>query len=348
MNRARVDAAVGSVAGLVLAAGKGTRMRSSVPKVLHTVAGRPMLEWTLRCLDQVGVSNICLVLSEDRNGFAPFLARWPGLSIAVQRNRQGTGDAVAAAAWSFAGVQPPGFAAGYALQGQPIECSYVLIMAGDVPAVEATAIGAFIAATQASAAPMAVLGMHQADPTGYGRMRTNGEELLDITEEKDADTATRRLSLCNTGILLVDKGLLFGVLPALKPHNAQGEYYLTDCVQLARAQGRRVLAHVQADSEQFAGINDRTQLAAVEALMIRRKRLALMVSGVALQLPESIYVEPTVEIGADTLVAAGCHLSGATRVGEHCFIGAGSVLKNIVIRSGEHVPPHTVRIQAEA
>ena len=348
MSSARTHAAASGVAGLVLAAGKGTRMRSALPKVLHEVAGRPRLEWTLRCLDDAGIDKICLVLSEDRGGFAPFLAKWPDLNVAVQRNRQGTGDAVAAAAWSLAGVQPPPFAAGYAAQGQPLECSYLLIMAGDVPAVQAASLRDFVAAAKASAVPMAVLGMQMADPTGYGRMRISSDVLQDITEEKDADVATRSIDICNTGIYLVDKQLLFALLPGLKPQNAQGEYYLTDCVKLARSQGHRVLAHVASESGQFAGINDRAQLAAVEAMMIRRKRQELLAAGVGLQLPETIYVEPGVEVGNDTLVAAGCHLSGVTRIGRGCVIGAGSILKNIVVPSGEHVPPHTVRIQAEA
>ena len=181
-------------------------------------------------------------------------------------------------------------------------------------------------------------------PHGYGRMVTDGGQLTAIVEEKDADAATRSITLCNTGIMLARVDALFAALCRLTPNNAQKEYYLTDSVGHARALGYSVYAHESSDWQEFSGINDRIQLAAVESWLMSRKRRELMAEGVTVHLPESVYVEDTVEVGADTLIESGCHLSGNTRIGSNCVIGAGSVLRNVTIAKGERVPPLSVRI----
>lgn len=329
-------------AAIVLAAGKGTRMYSAVPKVLHPVAGRPMVHWVLDALKGAGVDQTCLVLSEERQGFEDFLAETE-LTVAVQKNRLGTGDAVAAAAWSFAGVSPASFAAGGALSGPKIQCDYVLVATADTPAITKDEIKTFLDALKKSGQGLGVLGMRVPDPKGYGRMVAKGAELVSIVEEKDADAETRKIDVCNTGYIAAETALLFGLLHELKPDNAQKEYYLTDVVKHARARGLKPFMHVAGEYRDFAGINDRAQLAEVEHWLIKRKARELMTKGVSIHLPDTVYIEGTVEAEADADIGSGCRLIGKTRIGAGARIGAGSVIQDTVIQPGEMVPPLSVR-----
>ncbi len=330
-------------AAIILAAGKGTRMYSAVPKVLHPVAGRPMVRWVLDALRDAGVDQMCLVLSEERQGFEGFLEAEKSLTVAVQKNRQGTGDAVAAAAWSFAGVTPASFAAGRALSGEKIASDYVLVATADTPAITHGEIRAFLDAAKRSGQGLGVLGMRVPDPQGYGRMVAKGAELVAIVEEKDADAETKKIDVCNTGYLVAETALLFSLLHDLKPDNAQKEYYLTDVVKHARARGLKPFMHVAGEYRDFAGINDRAQLADVEHWLIKRKAKQLMAKGVSIHLPDTVYIEGTVEADADADIGAGCRLIGRTRIGAGAHIGAGSVIQDTVIQPGERVPPLSVR-----
>lgn len=331
-------------AAVILAAGKGTRMYSALPKVLHPVAGKPMVRWVLDAMKSAGVDNVCLVLSEERQGFEEFLTAEKNLTVAVQKNRLGTGDAVAAAAYSFAGVKPAPYAAGQALSGPAIDCEYVLIGTADTPAITYNEIRTFLEAVRASGQGLGVLGMRVPDPKGYGRLVSKGQELLAIVEEKDADAETKKIDVCNTGFIAAEKTLLFDLLHQLKPDNAQREYYLTDCVKYARERGLKPFVHVAGDHRDFAGINDRAQLAEVEHWLIKRKQKELMAKGVSIHLPDTVYVEGTVDAEADADIGSGCRLIGRTLIGAGARIGAGSVLQDTVIAPGERVPPLSVRI----
>jgi len=336
-------------------------MRSAQPKVLHRVAGRPMLDCVLAALEQAGVSSHCVVLSADLAGFEPFLAAHPDLCVAIQKNRLGTGDAVAAAAWSFTGVRPAPYAAGQAWRGAQIQSEIVVVCAGDVPAVQPEVLRAFIETVRSSNAALGVLGMRLAEPQGYGRLVTQGEQLTAIVEEKDADAATRRIDVCNTGIYAARTEALFDLLHGLRPDNAQREYYLTDCVKLACERGLATLAVVAGDHRDFAGVNDRVQLAEIEAWLVGRKIRQLMAQGVSFRLPGTTYVELAVEAGTDCEVGPGARLCGETRLGDGCQVGAGvtlddakvgdgavigdgSFIRNCSINSGERVLPLSVRI----
>ena len=333
-----------SVAGIILAAGKGTRMKSALPKVLHPLAGLPMLEWVVEALRSAGIGPLCLVLSEDTQGFDAYLAANKDLSVAIQKNRQGTGDAVAAAAWSFNGVKPAPYAAGHVLQGTPIDARHVLISAGDTPALGAAALNAFVDQALDAKAPISVLGMKIPEPFGYGRMVLDGSKLRAIIEEKDADASTRRIDVVNTGIILAEKELLFDLLAELKPNNSQNEYYLTDCVKLAWQRGLQVHAHVSEAWTEFLGINDRAQLSRVEAVLMRRKLDALMLTGVTVRLPDTVYIDQSVTIAPDAEIGANVTLRGKTDIGARAQIGAGSVLENVRVAAGEKVPPLSVKI----
>ncbi|MBM4250413.1 MAG: bifunctional N-acetylglucosamine-1-phosphate uridyltransferase/glucosamine-1-phosphate acetyltransferase [Deltaproteobacteria bacterium] len=332
------------VAGLVLAAGKGTRMKSALPKVLHPVCGRPMIGWTLSTLASIGVQSVVTVVSEDQPELLRYLRDYPAIRVAAQRNRQGTGDAVAAAAGLFAGVEPPPFAAGNILQGQQVSNPIVLILAGDVPGIHPDSLRRFLASMEANHADLAVLGMRVPQPHGYGRMVTKDAALFAIVEEKDASPSERAINLCNTGIMAARVEVLFAALKMLKPDNAQQEYYLTDCVKHARSLGYKVCAHETDQWQEFSGINDREQLASVASWLMARKRRDLMLSGVTIQQPESVYVEDTVEIGPDTVIESGCHLAGATRIAAGSVVGAGSVIKNVTVATAAVIPPNSVKI----
>lgn len=352
----------GAVAAIMLAAGKGTRMRSTLPKVLHPLAGRPMVSWIAAALSAAGVAPLCAVLSEDLTGFDLFLDQHPEIAVAIQKNRLGTGDAVAAAAYAFSGVKMAPFAAGRLHQGTPIAAPHVLIAPGDTPAIETSTITAFIEKSRARKAQVAVLGMRVPDPKGYGRMIIADDgSLTQIVEEKDASPEQRLITACNTGVIFAETDVLFELVAGLMPNNAQREYYLTDIVAGARAKNLATYAHVVDDFESFAGVNDRVQLSGLEETLLARKRAELMRAGVTIHSPATVYVEHGVDIFSDAEIGAGAVLKGRTTIGGGAVIGpnaviedatigpgasigAGSVVARVIIAAGEVVPPLTVRL----
>lgn len=344
-------------------------MKSALPKVLHKVAGRPIVGWVLHALEAAGVGEICLVLSEERQGFERFLEGHPQVRVAVQKNRLGTGDAVAASAWSFAGIKPAPYASGYALEGRgaPLKSRYVLICFGDVPGIRPQELAAFIGAFKNSGAALGVLGMRLDNPTGYGRLVTDGggfsagKNLKAIIEERDADDETRRVQVCNTGVTIAETKTLFDLLQKLTPDNAQREYYLTDIVQHAYTSGLKTMAHVASNGRDFSGINDRQQLANVETWLVGRLKDDLMLSGVTMRLPATIYIDAAVRVEVDVELGPCCRIYGKTTIGAKARIGAGvtlvdatvapgaeigasSVINGTVIEAGERVPPLSVRM----
>ncbi len=332
------------VAAIVLAAGKGTRMKSALPKVLHQVAGRTMLDWVLVKLHHLGIKSICLLLSEETSPFSSLLRKYPDLTVAIQKNRLGTGDAIASAAFAFNGATKARYAGGSVLKGGRLEAEYVLILAGDVPAIKEELLSKFVESSLHQKTDVAVLGMKAPNPYGYGRLLMEGSALKGIIEEKDATPEQRKIDICNTGIIFAKTKLLFDLVSELTPNNAQGEYYLTDCVALAFNKGFKTSVYISEDWQQFSGVNDRVQLSELERWMIQQKRLTLMQQGVSLKLPETIYVEPDVLVGSDTTIESHCVLKGQTKIGKDVVIGAGTVLENVTINDGEFCPPYSVMI----
>ncbi len=259
-----------NITGIILAAGKGTRMNSPLPKVLHDISGQPMISWVFDALEESDVKKICLILSEDLDGFEPFLAKHEEILVAIQSNRLGTGDAVASAAFAFNDVALPPYAAGRLHQGQKASTDAVLICAGDVPAIQAESLKDFLRDSQGSS--LSVLGMRVPDPTGYGRLVVkDGNQLDAIVEEKDADEAIRKITLCNSGIIYAKAEVLFELLSELDNKNSSEEYYLTDCFKLARERGISTHVHVAKDHREFAGVNTQDQLKLLEEWMVTRE-----------------------------------------------------------------------------
>ena len=330
-----------AVASLILAAGRGSRMKSSLPKVLHTLAGRTMLEWVAGAIKAAGVEQSTLVLSSDLSEFDAFLARFPEFRVVIQNNRQGTGDAVAAAASSFEGISIPYFASGQLYRGSAINADRILIAAGDIPYLDATTVRSFLEATSKS--DLGVLGLRPPDPFGYGRLVQNTAGHLEaIVEERDADSSTKAIGLCNSGLIVGRTELLFDLLGQTSADNKQNEYYLTDCFAVARDKGFSIDIFEAPDWQRFRGVNDRRQLAELETHLLRAIRETWMTRGVRFVLPETTMIEADVTLEADCWIGPNVSLEGTTKVGTAARIGSGCSLHNVDVGPGALIGPHSV------
>lgn len=351
----------GDISAIVLAAGKGTRMRSSLPKVLHPVAGKPMLRWVIDALSAAGVRQGALVLSPENESFDFIIKELKGWTTTVQEARQGTGDAVAAASFAFAGVTPPSYARGYKLHGERIQANDVLICAGDTPALQASELKSFVERCRAAKVELGVLGMQVPEPQGYGRCLEKSGSLLAIIEEKDATPEEKSIDVVNSGVYYARVPALFGALANINANNAQNEYYLTDCIKVLANDGKTILLHRALDWHAFLGVNDRAQLADLESWVMARKLRELQQAGATIRLPHTVYIEADVQcapeaiiesgawLGGDTRIASAAHIEANCRVvgsdiGVGARIGAGSYIKNKSIPAGAVIAPLSVVI----
>ena len=298
-------------AAIVLAAGKGTRMKSDLPKVLHRVCGLPMVEHVVRALRGAGVQRIVVVIGHG--GEAVQSALGGTVEYAWQREQLGTGHAVRSAVEALAGFEGP-----------------VVVASGDTPLVDKAAVEALLSAHPGHAVTLATAKVD--DPTGYGRIvRNERSRPVRIVEQRDATPDQRRIDEVNAGLYVFDGATLFRLLPRLRNHNAQREYYLTDLVAMAAEDGLSTEAFQFVDPSILAGVNDRWQLAEAETALRRTilKRHAL--NGVTLRDPATTYVEADVQIGPDATLEPGCHLIGLTTVGAGARIGPNTVLRDAQI-----------------
>lgn len=314
----------GKKAAVILAAGRGTRMKSTLPKVLHAVAGLPMALYPARLAKALGCEPTVLVVGHEAGAVKAALAG-EDLFFALQQEQLGTGHALLCAREQLADFT-----------------GTLLLLCGDVPLLRAETLERLLAFHQAQAATVTVLTAEMADPYGYGRIVRDGEEVLRIVEEKDASLKEKGIREINTGIYAFEAPFVFEALGQVGRDNAQGEYYLTDVLALARAAGRKVCALTAGDAEETMGINDRVQLAQAGLLMRRRINAALMRSGVTLVDPETTYIEPQVRIGEDTVVHPGVHLRGATVIGRDCLIEPGATITDSVLADRVHVKAGSV------
>lgn len=291
-----------STAAIVLAAGKGTRFRSDLPKVLHRAAGRTMLRHVLEAVRPLGLSQVVVVVGHGREEVTEE-AEGVGMSdvtTAVQEDQLGTGHATQMAM--------PALAA---------DVERVLVLPGDTPLITGDALAQLIDLD----AEVAMLSGVLADASGYGRVVRDADgQVLGIVEHRDATPEQRAIGEFNAGMYCIDRQLLASCLQDLGTDNDQGERYLTDVVGLARDRGARVEA-TAVDPELVAGVNDRVQLADVAAVLRRRHLESLMRDGVTVLDPPSTFVDVDVRIGRDTVVRPGTVLETGTRVGAECEIG---------------------------
>ncbi|MDA1002026.1 MAG: bifunctional UDP-N-acetylglucosamine diphosphorylase/glucosamine-1-phosphate N-acetyltransferase GlmU [Chloroflexi bacterium] len=296
-------------AAVVLAAGRGTRMRSALPKVLHPVAGIPMVRLVTNTLHAAGFGHIVVVAGDARDQIADAVGR--DIRIAVQDQPLGTGHA-ALAARDAAG-----------------ESSHVLILNADLPLLSVRTLREMSERHLGSGAVLSFLTAYLDDPTGYGRVVRRNGRVDGIVEEQDADAATRGEPEVNGGLYAAEAAWLWPALAALTP-GASGERYLTDLIGAAVRDGGVHPYQVQ-EAIEVQQVNTRVELAKVEQAMRDRIRRALMESGVTLVDPAATYIDAGVQIAPDTTVFPGCHLIGETRIGSGCRIGPNAVLRDMTI-----------------
>ena len=319
---------------LIMAAGLGTRMKSDKAKVLHEVAGRPMLAWVVEAARAAGAGPVIAILGHQLDAVKGMLAARYGegaIGVAHQAEPKGTGHAVQCAL--------------PALAGDPDD-RVVVILSGDAPLLRAERIAALIAACEGNAAGMALLSTVPDRPMPYGRLVRDGAgRLLRIVEHADATDAERVIPECNAGFYAIRLGHLRSDLASLQADNAKGELYLTDLV--ARAATRGGAATLSAPFEEVSGINDRVDLAAVEAAARRRINAELMRSGVTMIAPDTTFVDADVgPIGKDVVLAANVALRGKTSIGAGARIDLGCVLTDVTVAAGAMLKPYTVAGEA--
>ncbi len=307
---------------IVLAAGEGTRMKSDTPKVLHQVAGRAMIAHVLAAVAAAGVDRPAVVIGPDRDDVRAEALRLAGQSeVFVQTERLGTAHAVLAARGAIA--------AG---------CDDLLILFADTPLVTGETVQRLRAAL-AEGAGVAVLGFVAADPSGYGRLLQDGAgHLVAIREEKDASAAEREVTLCNAGLMAIDGGRALALLERIGNANAKGEYYLTDVVELARAEGREARV-VVADETEVLGVNDRIQLAQAEAVAQARLRRAAMAAGVTMIAPETVFLCADTRFGRDVLIEPNVVIGPGVVIGDRAVIHSFCHLEGASVGAGATIGP---------
>ncbi|CAM5345516.1 bifunctional UDP-N-acetylglucosamine pyrophosphorylase/glucosamine-1-phosphate N-acetyltransferase [Aquamicrobium terrae] len=306
---------------IILAAGEGTRMKSALPKVLHEIAGLPMVAHVARATETAGGGDLALVVGHGADAVRKAAEKFaPRAEIFVQEKRLGTADAVLAARAAIA--------RGY---------DDILVMFGDTPLIDPAALEAARARLAAGAA-VAVLGFRTENPSGYGRLIEAGGKLAAIREDKDCSAEERGITLCNSGLMAIAGRHALELLDAVGNANAKGEYYLTDIVGIASARGLEVVA-TETGFESALGINNRAELAEAEALWQQRRRRAAMLGGVTLIAPETVFFSHDTEIGADTVVEPNVWFGPGVRIEPGARIRAFSHIEGASIASGCEVGP---------
>ncbi|MBP1881921.1 bifunctional UDP-N-acetylglucosamine diphosphorylase/glucosamine-1-phosphate N-acetyltransferase GlmU [Sinorhizobium mexicanum] len=306
---------------IMLAAGESTRMKSSVSKVLHPVAGRPMIAHVVDALASASISDVALVVGRDAEAVSA-AAQKAGVTVAsfLQKERLGTGHAVLAAREAIA--------RGY---------DDILVVFGDTPLITADPLKA---ARQglAEGNDVVVIGFEAADPTGYGRLIVEDGVLVAIREHKDASEAERRITYCNGGVMAINGRKALDLLGRIGNANVKGEYYLTDLVEIVRAVGGRAVA-VEAPEEELTGCNTRAELAYIERLWQQRRRQELMLSGVSMIAPETVFLSWDTELAQDVLVEPSVVFGLGVSVESGAIIHAFSHIEGALVRAGATVGP---------
>jgi bifunctional UDP-N-acetylglucosamine pyrophosphorylase/glucosamine-1-phosphate N-acetyltransferase len=310
---------------VILAAGKGTRMKSDLAKVLHRAGGRTLVEHVVRACQPLKARGIIGVVGHQAEEVTAVVEPL-GIRTVLQQPQRGTGHAVMVARRAL-----------------PSRAKYAIVLAGDAPLVRTETLAALARLHVQSGAAATILSAELQDPTGYGRIMRNDNGSVDaIVEESALKEEQRAICVINSSIYCFTLEKLWPLLGGLRPSNAHRELYLTDAIGLLRQKGERVEAERAADPEEVLGCNTRSDLAAVDAVLRRRKRAALMDDGVTMELPETVLIDPEVTIGADTRIEPGVQVLGRTRIGAGCTIRMGSVLADAVLEDNVLVKPHSL------
>jgi len=296
---------------IILAAGKGTRMRSELAKVLHQAGGRPLLEHVVRACQPLKPAQLLVIVGHQADAVRE-LAEKVGAQTALQQPQRGTGHAIQVARRAIRK-----------------SAKLALVVAGDASLLRTQTLAALLDTHRRGEAAATILSAEVPDPAGYGRIVRDAEgRVAAIVEEKSATPEQREIREVNSSIYCFTLEKLWPCLAALRPENAHRELYLTDAIGLLRERNERVLAYIAPDSSEVLGCNTRAELAATDRVLRARKSAELMNSGVTMYLPETIFIDPEVTAGVDAVIEAGVQLLGKTRIGARCTIGAGSILRD--------------------
>jgi len=307
---------------IILAAGQGTRMRSKLPKVLHSIAGKPMLEHVIDTSNKLGANFVHVVIGHGANQVKESLPE-ASVTWAIQKEQLGTGHAVEQALPSVS------------------DDSVVLIAYGDVPLVKRSTLEQLISA--ANVETLALLTVKLEDPTGYGRIvRDDNGAITAIVEQKDANKEQLLIQEINTGILATTAASLKKWLPQLSSDNAQGEYYLTDIISMAVNDGVKVIAQHPENEWEVQGVNNRIQLSELERLYQSDKAQELMVAGATLADPSRIDVRGEVTVGQDVFIDVNCVFVGNVQIADNVTIGPNCVIENATLGAGATIKANTV------
>ncbi len=320
-----------NIAAIILAAGKGTRMKSGLVKVLHHVAGRPMIAWPVEAARDAGAAPLVLVVGHQANAVLRHFRNTADIRCAMQEEQLGTGHAVASARDALSGFN-----------------GTVLILCGDTPLLRAETLSKLIRFHRTHGSALTVLTAVVAEPYGYGRvLRDESGRVRRIIEQKDATPEEAGICEINSGIYCMEADFLFSNINKIGSNNAQNEFYLTDLVAMAAQQGLTCLALSTDDSSEIMGVNDRAQMAEAGRILRRRINRDLMLSGVTIIDPEQTYIDHGVHIGPDTTIHPNCHLSGNTTIGSGCEIEHGVSISNCRIGDDCHIKAGSVLEDAE-
>jgi bifunctional UDP-N-acetylglucosamine pyrophosphorylase / glucosamine-1-phosphate N-acetyltransferase len=310
---------------VILAAGKGTRMKSELPKVLHPVAGRALIDRVLETALALKPETTTMVIGHGADRLRAHLANRPEVGFVVQEPQLGTGHALLQTAPVLRGRQ-----------------GTVILLSGDVPLLTTRTLEGLVETHRTAGAAVTVLTANVARPYGYGRIVRSQGNMTRIVEERDASAAQREIHEINSGIYAFALEPLFDALAGIGADNAQGEYYLPDLVAIYRRKRRVITTYTIANEAEIRGINSRTELAEVSAMVRQQKNEELMAAGVTLIDPQTTYIDPDVEIGADTVVHPCVFLERGTKIGGACEIQAGSRIVNSTIGDRVVIRNHSV------
>jgi len=310
---------------LILAAGKGTRMKSALPKVLHRLAGRPMIRFVVDTALACGADRVVMVVGHGAGEVRSAVEGLP-VEFVTQEQQLGTGHAV--------------MSARTLVENGP---SRLLILSGDVPLLEPQTVAGLADLQASTDAGCTMLTTNLEDPTGYGRVILDDSDQVErIVEQADADDEQRRVRLINAGIYCFRTGLLFRTLAECGSDNAQGEYYLTDAIAAIRGTGRDVRQLEVTDPDQVAGVNTRLELSRMDAVLNRRKLEQLMLSGITVVSPATTRVEWDVEVGPDTVLHPHISLEGRTRLGSGCTVRSFCRINDTIAGDGATIREYSL------
>ncbi len=308
---------------VVLAAGKGTRMKSEKAKVLHQVFFKPMVHHVLDTICATGIDSCTVIIGHQRQRVAKSLQPYPDVTTVVQREQLGTGHAVLFAEESC------------------LASDTIMILCGDTPLIRSETLEAMIEQHRKNGATLTLMTTRLEDPFGYGRIVSDQENTVsEIVEQKDCDEYQLELKEINAGIYLADRKFLFEALKQVGTDNAQGEVYLTDIVTIANRQGHVVYKFAHPDSIDVLGVNSRIELSQAHQELQRRRNQELMLAGVTIYGPETVMISPEASIEQDTVIYPGVRIIGNSTIGRDCILESGVQLEGCHIASQVTIGAH--------